>query len=74
MVQYNSFGSWGWLESLDPTSLASVEVVPGDVRDRNSVLALMSGADMVCHLAALIAIPYSYQAPGPTWTPTRAAP
>jgi NAD dependent epimerase/dehydratase len=64
MAQYNSFGSWGWLESLDPGTLASVEVVSGDVRDRNSVLSLMSGADMVCHLAALIAIPYSYQAPG----------
>jgi NDP-hexose 4,6-dehydratase len=63
MVQYNSFGSWGWLESLDPEVLASVEVIPGDVRDRDSVLALMTGADMVCHLAALIAIPYSYQAP-----------
>ena len=63
MVQYNSFGSWGWLETLDPDALASIEVVPGDVRDRDSVLALMTGADMVCHLAALIAIPYSYQAP-----------
>jgi UDP-glucose 4-epimerase len=63
MAQYNSFGSWGWLESLDPEVLASIEVVPGDVRDRDSVTALMTGADMVCHLAALIAIPYSYQAP-----------
>lgn len=63
MVQYNSFGSWGWLESLDPETLASIDVVPGDVRDRDSVTALMTGADMVCHLAALIAIPYSYQAP-----------
>jgi NDP-hexose 4,6-dehydratase len=63
MVQYNSFGSWGWLESLDAETLASIEVVPGDVRDRDSVLGLMTGADMVCHLAALIAIPYSYQAP-----------
>jgi NAD dependent epimerase/dehydratase len=63
MVQYNSFGSWGWLESLDADTLASIEVVPGDVRDRDSVLGLMTGADMVCHLAALIAIPYSYQAP-----------
>jgi UDP-glucose 4-epimerase len=63
MVQYNSFGSWGWLEALDRQVLASIEVVPGDVRDRNSVMALMTGADMICHLAALIAIPYSYQAP-----------
>jgi UDP-glucose 4-epimerase len=63
MVQYNSFGSWGWLDTLDRSVLDSIEVVPGDIRDRGSVLALMTGADMVCHLAALIAIPYSYQAP-----------
>jgi NAD dependent epimerase/dehydratase len=63
MVQYNSFGSWGWLDSLDREVLASIDVVPGDVRDRNSVMTLMAGADMICHLAALIAIPYSYQAP-----------
>ena len=63
MVQYNSFGSWGWLESLDSETMSSIEVVPGDVRDRDSVTALMTGADMICHLAALIAIPYSYQAP-----------
>ena len=63
LAQYNSFGSWGWLDSVDTDTLASVEVVLGDVRDRDSVLGLMTGADMVCHLAALIAIPYSYQAP-----------
>jgi len=63
MAQYNSFGSWGWLDSLDADTLASVDIMLGDVRDRDSVLALMTGADMTCHLAALIAIPYSYQAP-----------
>ena len=63
MVQYNSTGSWGWLEAAAPETLASVEVVAGDVRDRDSVRAVMTGADVVCHLAALIAIPYSYQAP-----------
>jgi NDP-hexose 4,6-dehydratase len=63
MVQYNSVGSWGWLETVDRDVLESVEVFAGDVRDRDSVAALMAGADMVCHLAALIAIPYSYQAP-----------
>lgn len=63
MVQYNSLGSWGWLDSLDADILASIEVVSGDVRDRDSVLGLMTGVDSVCHLAALIAIPYSYQAP-----------
>jgi NAD dependent epimerase/dehydratase len=63
MVQYNSLGSWGWLEELEPALLSNVEVVLGDVRDRESVMSLMAGADAVCHLAALIAIPYSYQAP-----------
>jgi NAD dependent epimerase/dehydratase len=63
LVEYNSFGSWGWLDSLPPDVMAGVEVVLGDIRDRDSVLRLMEGAEVVCHLAALIAIPYSYQAP-----------
>ncbi|OLV18231.1 SDR family NAD(P)-dependent oxidoreductase [Deinococcus marmoris] len=63
MVQYNSFGSWGWLEALPSDVLAQVEVVPGDVRDPGSVAGLMRDAQAVYHLAALIAIPYSYQAP-----------
>ena len=63
MVQYNSFNSWGWLDSLQPDVLSAIEVVLGDVRDRDSVVGLMDGVEMVCHLAALIAIPYSYQAP-----------
>ncbi|GIH24431.1 UDP-glucose 4-epimerase [Acrocarpospora phusangensis] len=63
MAQYNSFGSWGWLDTLDPAVLDSVEVVPGDVRDPGSVRQLVAGADVVYHLAALIAIPYSYAAP-----------
>jgi UDP-glucose 4-epimerase len=63
MVQYNSFNSWGWLETLDPEVMANVEVVLGDVRDSRSVVGLMREAEVVYHLAALIAIPYSYQAP-----------
>lgn len=63
MVQYNSFNSWGWLESLSPEILEHVEVQLGDVRDSGSVNALMKDAHTVYHLAALIAIPYSYQAP-----------
>jgi NDP-hexose 4,6-dehydratase len=63
MVQYNSFNSWGWLETLGPEVMANVEVVLGDVRDYGSVLGLMREAEVVYHLAALIAIPYSYQAP-----------
>ncbi|WP_242902263.1 GDP-mannose 4,6-dehydratase [Actinomadura terrae] len=63
MVQYNSFGSWGWLDSLPPGVLDTVEVVPGDVRDPESVYDLVNKSDVVYHLAALIAIPYSYKAP-----------
>ncbi len=63
MVQYNSTGSWGWMEDAPPSIHESVEILSGDVRDRDSVRALLEGADMVAHLAALIAIPYSYQAP-----------
>ncbi|MEV0261827.1 SDR family NAD(P)-dependent oxidoreductase [Streptomyces sp. NPDC050617] len=63
MVQYNSFSSFGWLETLPKEVLAQTEVVLGDVRDPGSVTGLVTGADTVYHLAALIAIPYSYQAP-----------
>jgi NAD dependent epimerase/dehydratase len=63
MVQYNSFNARGWLDTLDPDVLAEVEVMPGDVRDSRSCLSLADGAEVVYHLAALIAIPYSYVAP-----------
>ncbi|MGW7269283.1 GDP-mannose 4,6-dehydratase [Streptomyces sp. NPDC054864] len=63
MAQYNSFSSYGWLETLAPDVLSEVEIVLGDVRDPGSVRGLVTGAETVYHLAALIAIPYSYQAP-----------
>ncbi|UYQ65904.1 SDR family NAD(P)-dependent oxidoreductase [Streptomyces peucetius] len=63
MAQYNSFSSYGWLETLSPDVLDQVEIVLGDVRDPGSVQQLVEGAEAVYHLAALIAIPYSYQAP-----------
>ncbi len=63
MVLYNSFNSWGWLETLSPEVMGEVEVVLADVRDASAVLDFMGGADVVYHLAALIAIPYSYRAP-----------
>ncbi|WP_171166706.1 SDR family NAD(P)-dependent oxidoreductase [Streptomyces sp. I05A-00742] len=63
MVQYNSFSSYGWLETLPAEVLDAVEIVLGDVRDPGSVQDLVKGADAVYHLAALIAIPYSYRAP-----------
>ncbi|MGW3626743.1 SDR family NAD(P)-dependent oxidoreductase [Streptomyces sp. NPDC000880] len=63
MAQYNSFSSYGWLETLSPDTLEQVEIVLGDVRDAGSVHQLAEGAEAVYHLAALIAIPYSYRAP-----------
>jgi len=59
---YNSFGSWGWLDSLPEETKNEIDVVLGDVRDPESVLNAMQGCSVVMHLAALIAIPYSYRA------------
>src|SRR5690348_10893998 len=60
-VRYNSTGSWGW---LDQSPLKDdVEVVLGDIRDQDTVSHAIKGVDVVFHLAALIAIPYSYEAP-----------
>jgi nucleoside-diphosphate-sugar epimerase len=61
--QYNSFASYGWPETLPSDVLDQVEIVLDDVRDPGSVRGLLEGADCAYHLAALIAIPYSYQAP-----------
>lgn len=62
-VLYNSFGSWGWLDTLPADKRAALDVVMGDVRDPVFVRRVMEGVDCVFHLAALIAIPYSYYAP-----------
>ncbi len=58
---YNSFNTWGWLEDLD--CLSEVEIVCGDIRDAQFCRSITRNIDIVFHLAALIAIPYSYQAP-----------
>jgi len=60
---YNSFGSWGWLDSLSTDILGKFEVVMGDIRDESCVRKAMLNCDAVCHLAALIAIPFSYSSP-----------
>ncbi|MDE7347949.1 MAG: NAD-dependent 4,6-dehydratase LegB [Muribaculaceae bacterium] len=60
LAQYNSFNNWGWLEDIRHPGL---EVVTGDVRDPNYCRHIVRGVDTVFHLAALIAIPYSYVAP-----------
>ena len=62
-VYYNSFNSWGWLDSLPSKILNQIEVVPGDIRDPHGVESAMKGCDLVFHLAALIAIPFSYHSP-----------
>lgn len=63
MAQYNSAGSWGWLDDMRPDVAENVEVVLSDVRDSGAVLEFCREASVVFHLAALIAIPYSYLAP-----------
>lgn len=60
---YNSNGSYGWLDDLSPDERDAVDLQLGDIRDSEFVSDLVKGADVVLHLAALIAIPYSYQAP-----------
>lgn len=62
-VYYNSFNSWGWLDHADEEIKRSLEVFAGDVRDPHGVRTAMQGCDLVLHLAALIAIPYSYHSP-----------
>lgn len=61
LSQYNSFNNWGWLEDVDCKD--DIEVLCGDVRDANYMREITKGVDMIFHLAALIAIPYSYIAP-----------
>lgn len=60
-VHYNSSNRWGWLDGISKKN--EIEVVAGDIRDMDSVLAAMQGCDTVFHLAALIGIPYSYVSP-----------
>jgi NAD dependent epimerase/dehydratase len=62
-VQYNSFNSWGWLDSCSPEVKENFEVFTGDIRDPHGVKNAMQGCDAVLHLAALIAIPFSYHSP-----------
>lgn len=62
-VLYNSFNSWGWLDHCDEDVKGKFEVFTGDIRDPYGVRTAMKGCDAVLHLAALIAIPYSYHSP-----------
>lgn len=62
-VYYNSFNSWGWLDSIPKEKLKNIDVFTGDIRDPNGVRKAMQEVDEVYHLAALIAIPFSYHSP-----------
>ncbi len=62
-VYYNSFNSWGWLDTFPKEKINQIEIFAGDVRDPYGVKESMKGCDVVFHLAALIAIPYSYHSP-----------
>jgi NAD dependent epimerase/dehydratase len=62
-VLYNSFNSWGWLDHCSPDVKGHFDVFSGDIRDPHGVKEAMKGCDAVVHLAALIAIPYSYHSP-----------
>jgi NAD dependent epimerase/dehydratase len=62
-VYYNSFNSWGWLDTLPADQKKKLEVFSGDIRDPNGVRTAMKDMDVVFHLAALIAIPFSYHSP-----------
>lgn len=62
-TMYNSFNTWGWLDTLPKEKLDQIEIFSGDVRDPNGVRVALRGVDGVFHLAALIAIPFSYHSP-----------
>lgn len=62
-VYYNSFNSWGWLDTFPKNKLKEIEVFAGDVRDTNGVRTAVKNTDIIFHLAALIGIPFSYHSP-----------
>jgi len=62
-IFYNSDGRWGWLDDSPPPILKKIDILHGDVRDPNKVMKAVNGQEIVFHLASLISIPYSYQAP-----------
>lgn len=63
IVVYNSMDSWGWLDTVPSEVTSQMEIVPGDIRDPALMMSAVAGREAVLHLAALIAIPYSYVAP-----------
>jgi NAD dependent epimerase/dehydratase len=62
-VYYNSFNTWGWLDTLPSNVMSKVKIFSGDIRDPNGIRTALKDCDYIFHLAALIAIPYSYHSP-----------
>lgn len=62
-TMYNSFNTWGWLDTFSKDKLNEIEIFSGDIRDPNGIKEALKGVDVVFHLAALIAIPFSYHSP-----------
>ncbi|MFT9494669.1 NAD-dependent 4,6-dehydratase LegB [Anaerosolibacter sp.] len=63
LVQYNSFNNWGWIDTFEKEVKDSIKVVTGDIREYDGMKKVVRGQELVFHLAALIAIPYSYHSP-----------
>lgn len=63
LVQYNSFNNWGWIDTFSDDIKRNINVITGDIREYDGISKIMKGQDVVFHLAALIAIPYSYLSP-----------
>lgn len=63
LVQYNSFNNWGWIDTFDKNVLKELKVETGDIRELDGMNRIIKGQEVVFHLAALIAIPYSYLSP-----------
>jgi UDP-glucose 4-epimerase len=63
LVAYNSFGNIGWLDNINKKVKSSLEVISGDIRDKEFINTSVKGSDIIFHLASLIGIPYSYEAP-----------
>lgn len=63
LVQYNSFNNWGWIDTFDKNTKDNIKVVTGDIREYDGMKKIIKGQEVVFHLAALIAIPYSYLSP-----------
>lgn len=62
-VFYNSFNSWGWLDTFTKDKLKKIDIVLGDIRDSNGVRKAVEGVDVIFHLAALVGVPFSYHSP-----------